>query len=85
MVKIDDIAPDATFIKMDIEGAELNALKGAENTIRDNVPKLAIRIYHQLNDLWEIPIYLSEIVPEYNFFVRHHSKGLAETVLYAKV
>ena len=83
VVKIDDFCKNATFIKMDIEGAELNALKGAENTIKSNAPKLAISIYHQLNDFWEIPVYLKTIVPEYNFYVRHHSNGLAETVLYA--
>ena len=82
-VKIDDLARNATFIKMDIEGAELNALKGAEDTIKNNAPKLAICIYHQLNDFWEIPMYLKRIMPEYSFYVRHHSKGLSETVLYA--
>ena len=82
-VRIDDITNNATFIKMDIEGAELNALKGAKKTIIANTPKLAISIYHQLNDLWEIPIYIKQLVPEYKLYVRHHSKTIAETVLYA--
>jgi FkbM family methyltransferase len=83
-VRIDDIVKNATFIKMDNEGAELNALRGAENTIKNNAPKLAICIYHQLNDFWEIPIYLSEIMPEYKFFVRHHQNYFGGTVLYAR-
>jgi len=82
-VKIDDLARNATFIKMDIEGAELNALKGAEDTIKNNAPKLAICIYHQLNDFWEIPMYLKRIMPEYSFYVRHHQFDIGGTVLYA--
>ena len=82
-VRIDDTVKNATFIKMDIEGAELNALKGAENTIKNNAPKLAICLYHQLNDFWEIPMYLKRIMPEYSFYVRHHLFILGGTVLYA--
>jgi FkbM family methyltransferase len=82
-VRIDDVAPNATFIKMDVEGAELNALKGAENTIKGNAPKLAISLYHQLNDLWEIPVYLHEIMPEYRFYVRHYAANAYNTTLYA--
>jgi len=84
VVRIDDVVNDATFIKMDIEGAELNALKGAENTIKSKAPKLAVCIYHQLNDFWEIPIYLKTIMPDYEFFVRHHTTDYAGTVLYAR-
>ena len=82
-VKIDDLAGNATLIKMDIEGAELNALKGAENTIIKNAPKLTICLYHKLEDFWEIPIYLKTIMPDYKFFVRHHSNDYGGTVLYA--
>ncbi|BCZ48620.1 hypothetical protein psyc5s11_46870 [Clostridium gelidum] len=86
--KIDDIVKNEpiTFIKMDIEGFELDALKGAENTIKNNKPKLAISIYHNSQDLYEIPLYLKSIVPEYKFFVRHHSNStIFETICYAYV
>jgi FkbM family methyltransferase len=85
VVKLDDyLAGEAiTLIKMDIEGAELNALKGAEHIIRTQKPKLAICLYHKLNDLWEIPIYLKSLVPEYKIHVRHHTNCFYGTVLYA--
>ena len=51
------------FIKMDIEGAELFALKGASNTIRQFNPKLAIAIYHSLDDFTEIPRWIYEVEP----------------------
>lgn len=72
-----------TFIKMDVEGAELKVLEGAEKLIKRNKPKLAISIYHKPEDLLELPIYIKSLVPEYKLFLRHHSSTLSETVLYA--
>lgn len=72
-----------TFIKMDIEGAELEALKGCQNIIKKYRPKLAISVYHKKGDLVEIPIYLMNLVPDYHFYLRHYSSGFVETVLYA--
>jgi len=73
-----------SFIKMDIEGAELEALKGAEETIKKNKPRLAISIYHYNRHFIEIPEYIHSIVPEYKLYVRHHNKEYPhETVLYA--
>ncbi|MDD3413823.1 MAG: FkbM family methyltransferase [Lachnospiraceae bacterium] len=72
-----------TFIKMDIEGAEKMACKGAYHTIRNNMPKLAICIYHLEDDLWEIPFYLMKEFEDYKFYIRHHSNTRSETVLYA--
>ena len=73
----------ASFIKMDIEGAEMEALKGCEKTIEACHPKLAISIYHRDNDLWEIPYYLMKKYPFYKFYVRHYTPYTTETVLYA--
>ncbi len=81
----DEITGKVTFIKMDIEGEELNALRGAERTIREYKPHLAICIYHKASDLYKIPGYLHEIVPEYKFVVRHYTSIDWETVLYAWV
>lgn len=85
LYKLDDKVDRATFIKMDIEGEELNALAGAENIIKKCKPKLAISIYHKYEDLWEIPLYIKQLVPEYRFYMRHHSSSYNEKVLYATI
>jgi len=74
-----------TFIKMDVEGAELNALKGAEKTILKDKPKLAICIYHSNEDMVQIAEYINNLMPEYNLYVKQHNffPSAAETVLYA--
>jgi len=72
------------FIKLDIEGAELNALKGARETIVSHRPYLAICIYHHYSDLFDIPFYLSEILTDYSMEVYHYSlHNNEESVLYA--
>jgi FkbM family methyltransferase len=73
------------FIKMDIEGAELAALKGAEKALRRFKPKLAITVYHSLKDFWDIPMYLDGLNLGYRFSLRHFTIHAEETVLYAKV
>lgn len=72
-----------TFIKMDIEGAELAALKGAEKTIKEHLPQLAICVYHKFEDLWEIPLLIHEFSKQYKFYLRTYEKMGQETVLYA--
>lgn len=72
-----------TFIKMDIEGAELAALKGAKNTIKMYKPKLAICVYHNPLDIIEIPKLIKEIEPSYKLYLRHYSKFYSDTILYA--
>ncbi|OGI00321.1 MAG: hypothetical protein A2Y25_01680 [Candidatus Melainabacteria bacterium GWF2_37_15] len=71
-----------TFIKADIEGMEMVMLMGAEQTIVKNKPKLAICVYHNINDLVEISEFLKSLVPEYKMAIRHHSYLHSETVLY---
>ena len=70
------------FLKMDIEGAELPALKGGEHLLLESRPILAISIYHTLDDLVDIPLYLMTLLEQYTFFIRHHSFSVGETVLY---
>lgn len=72
-----------TFIKMDIEGAELDALKGCQNTIKHYRPKLAICVYHKREDIIEIPKYIKSLVPDYPLYLRHYTNTFMETVLYA--
>lgn len=86
VVAIDSLlnGAEATFIKMDIEGAELAALQGAANTIRKYKPKLAISLYHKPEDLIEIPHYLNELNPDYKFHLRCHQRYFSvDMVLYA--
>jgi len=71
------------FIKMDIEGAEPNALRGAEETIRRDRPALQICLYHSPEHLWEIPEYVKSLVPGYTFHIGHHGIIRTDTVLYA--
>lgn len=83
-VPLDDIIKnEVTFIKMDIEGAELNALKGAEKIIKKYHPKLAICIYHNVSDYVEIPLWIYKINPDYKFYFRQHSITASESVFYA--
>lgn len=85
VASLDDLLPDEeiTLIKMDVEGAEMEALRGAAETIRRNRPKLAISLYHERDDVFEIPLYIHQLYSGYNFYLRHHSTTFSETVLFA--
>lgn len=72
-----------TLVKMDIEGAEYEALVGARETIINEKPKLAISIYHRYNDIWFIQRFIKSLRPDYKFFLGHHSNTYLETILYA--
>ena len=85
-VKLDDVVTGkVTFIKMDIEGAELDALHGATHIIQSQKPRLAICLYHKQSDMYDIPTYILSIVKDYKFVIRHYSSNPWETVLYAYV
>lgn len=71
------------LIKMDIEGAEGMALRGAIRTIRRYGPRLAISAYHRANDLLVLPQLIRAIRPDYTFYLDHHTIHHEETVLYA--
>ena len=74
---------NATFIKMDIEGSEYNALLGGQEVICNNKPKLAICIYHSDEDMLRLIELIHDMVPEDSLFIRQHSNSICETVLYA--
>ncbi|OON92649.1 MAG: hypothetical protein ATN32_09525 [Candidatus Epulonipiscium fishelsonii] len=71
---LDNVLGDTpvTFIKMDIEGAELEALIGAKEIIQKYKPHLAISLYHKPEDIFEIPLYIKELVPEYKLYLRQY-------------
>ena len=71
------------FLKMDIEGAEHAALKGAAQLIALNRPTLAISLYHRQEDLWLLPILVKSLHPGYKIYIRQHAFNSFETVLYA--
>lgn len=86
LTSIDNIlqGKKATFIKMDVEGAELNALRGAKLTIKAHHPILAISVYHKPEDLLTIPQLVHSLNDDYKFYLRAHHPELAfELVLYA--
>jgi len=70
------------FVKMDIEGAEINALQGAAGTIKKFRPKLAISIYHDLDGFTKIPLFLESLGAGYDFYLSHYTIHLEETILY---
>lgn len=81
MVEGDDAT--AVYIKFDVEGAEWEALKGTEELIRRAAPVLAVSIYHQPDDLWQLPLYLKSLNPTYNLFLRTQGEDGMDVVCYA--
>ena len=84
VVALDDILAGqrVTFIKMNIEGSELDALRGGAESIRRWRPRLAISAYHRPSDLWAVPFAFRELDPDYRLYLRQHDGGVIETVAY---
>lgn len=84
VVSLDDVLQGVVpgFIKMDVEGAEIEALNGAKNLIFNHKPSLAISIYHTPKHLFEIPLLLNSWDLGYKFYIRFHGHNLFDTVLY---
>jgi FkbM family methyltransferase len=87
LVALDKYLSDAerkeiTYIKLDIEGSEMEALEGMRETITKYKPKLAICVYHKPKDIWEIPLFIKSIDPSYKLYLRQHHP-VHETVCYA--
>ena len=81
--KLDDLLNQkVTFIKMDIEGAEGMAIEGAKQIIKKYHPKLAISVYHKVDDFWKIPEQIFKIRKDYTIYLRHYTEGISETVMF---
>lgn len=61
-----------TYVKYDVEGAELQALLGSKQAIRTHKPKLFCAVYHRNEDLFRIPLLIAELNPEYKLYLRHY-------------
>ncbi len=72
------------FIKLDVEGAEMDAVRGARESIRRFKPKLAISLYHKPNDFFEIILYIKKRFPFYSCYIDHYTIHAEETVLYCQ-
>ena len=71
------------FIKLDVEGAEIEVLNGAYCTIKDSKPQLAVSIYHSPEDLWRIPLWIKDNFPKYKLYIDHKDPSILETVCFA--
>lgn len=81
--RIDELINEpCTFIKMDVEGSEVAAIRGASKTILDHHPRLAISVYHRADDFWRIPDVVFAIRDDYDLFLRHYTEGVVETVMF---
>lgn len=85
VVTLDDVlqGESVSFIKIDIEGAEPQALRGAQGIISKQKPTLALCVYHHFEHLWAIPLFIHTLVPDHRIFLRHHTTLEYETVCYA--
>lgn len=84
-VTVDELAAGGmpTYIKLDIEGSELDALAGARRVITEGLPVLAVCVYHVQEHLWRIPLFVRSLSDRYAFFLRNYSERYDDTVCYA--
>ena len=80
---LDALGISPTFIKLHLEGGELAALKGAQQTLTSNRPLLAVTVYHNADGIWKTALWLMQILAEYRFLFRVHSWCGTGAVIYA--
>ncbi len=85
VVALDDLLRNVRvdFLKLDIEGSEVQALRGACRLIQFNRPFLAIAGYHRWDDLWRIPLFIHELSQTYRIVLRTHKFNSYESIFYA--
>lgn len=85
VIKLDDIIRDGivpTFIKMDIEGAEIDALLGGKNIIGRTSPILSVCVYHRQDHLWKIPLLIQTLSKDYKFYLRRYTDEFWDLVCF---
>ncbi len=81
--RLDDVVKDrVTFIKLDLEGVEVQALHGMQRRIVEDAPKLAVAVYHHPSDFWRVPQYILGLRSDYAVYLRHYTESWTETVAY---
>ncbi len=81
--RLDDVLNEMpTFLKMDIEGGESNAIEGSKQTILDSHSRLAISVYHRPGDFWSIPEKILNFRDDYDIYLRHYTECIYETVMF---
>lgn len=80
---LDSLNTGSTFLKMHLEGGEFNALNGAQRTIKEYRPIIAVTLYHNSDGIWKIILFLMNLVGDYNYHFRLHSWAGTSAVLYA--
>jgi FkbM family methyltransferase len=83
VVTLDDLAPRPTYVKMDIEGFEREALAGGRGLLASGETAFAVTLYHRMSDLWQLPLYIRDAAPDLRLFLRHYAEDWAETICYA--
>jgi FkbM family methyltransferase len=79
------IPENKVFIKLDVEGFELAAIKGMKKLIKTKSPFLAISVYHKFDDIWKIGNYVSKLNENYHFYLRQHGNDGMDLILYCKI
>jgi FkbM family methyltransferase len=80
----DELAGTApTYIKVDVEGAEPDVIRGAAGLIAEHAPTMAIVLYHRTSDMWTIPLALRRLRSDYRLYLRRYAEDCWETVCYA--
>ena len=83
LIRLDDLSPRPTYVKMDIEGFERQALAGARGLLSAGKTAFAVTLYHRTSDLWQIPRFINEVAPGLRLYLRHYAEDWAETICYA--
>ncbi len=71
-ITVDDLNKPFSYIKMDVEGAEYEAIIGGKNVLRSFKPKLNIALYHRSKDVFRLPLLIKSINPDYKIHIRRH-------------